>query len=103
MWSLDWSPIGNRLATASVDGTVRVWDAQTGLAVLYYPIGSPVAGLDWSPDGNRVVISYGSEMMILPIWNTTQELIDYAYECCVVRELSPEDRELYGLPPLEDE
>jgi hypothetical protein len=38
---------------------------------------------------------------MLPIWNTTQELIDYAYDCCVVRELSPEDRELYGLPPAE--
>ena len=27
-----------------------------------------------------------------------QELIDYAYECCVFRELTAEERELFGLP-----
>ena len=27
-----------------------------------------------------------------------KELIDYAYECCVFRELTAEEREVFGLP-----
>ena len=30
-------------------------------------------------------------------WRSTQELNDYAYACCVIRELTPEERELLGL------
>ena len=27
------------------------------------------------------------------------ELIDYYYECCVFLDLTPEEREIFGLPP----
>ena len=32
------------------------------------------------------------------VWQSTEELIDYAYECCVWRELTAEEREQFGLP-----
>jgi hypothetical protein len=48
------------------------------------------------------LIAYGNKVVVLPIWNSVQELIDYAHECCVVRELTPADRELYSLPPVEE-
>jgi len=35
---------------------------------------------------------------IFPAWHSAQELIDYAKECCVVRELTVEEREQFGLP-----
>ena len=51
-----YSPDGHRLATASHDKTVRIWDADTG-----QPIGQPLRGHDkhvtsvaYSPDGHRL-------------------------------------------------
>jgi hypothetical protein len=34
---------------------------------------------------------------IHPVWQTKQDLIDYAYKCCVFRDLPPDERELFGL------
>jgi WD40 repeat protein len=96
-WSLTWSPSGERIITGSSDGTARVWDAANGVQVLHYPIGSPTGYIAWSSDGKSILVPYDDKVVMLPIWQTTRELIGYAHECCVVRDLSPEDRELYGL------
>jgi WD40 repeat protein len=101
-FGLRWSPSGERLVTGSYDGTVRVWDADSGQQVLHYPIGYKINKVDWSHDGSKLLITYADSIIVLPVWQTTQELIDYAHECCVVRDLTPEDRELYGLPPEEE-
>ena len=45
-----WSPDGRRLATASTDHTVRIWDAVTGRSMTL-PHPDAVRGLAWSPDG----------------------------------------------------
>ncbi|HEY1190470.1 MAG TPA: metallophosphoesterase [Gemmata sp.] len=53
---LAWSPDGRFLATPSQDGTVRVWDAQTGqvLCTLKGHTRS-VYAVSWSPDGRFLV------------------------------------------------
>src|SRR5262249_702170 len=52
---LAFSPDGTRLATASLDGTARVWDARTGALALELKghVGA-VSGVAFSPDGTRL-------------------------------------------------
>jgi WD40 repeat protein len=53
--SVAWSPDGRRLASASLDRAVKVWDAELGLELLTlrgFP--SEVRAVAWSPDGRRL-------------------------------------------------
>jgi hypothetical protein len=52
----------------------------------------------WSPDGTRLVgASLLKSVEIHRVWQSTQELIDYAKECCVIRELTEAERTQFGL------
>ena len=64
-----FSPDGHRLATASKDGTVRVWNPDTG-----QPVGAPltghtstVSGVAFSPDGHRLATA--SYDRTVRLWN----------------------------------
>jgi WD40 repeat protein len=56
-------PDGTRVATASGDGTAKVWNVSTGSArseqplTLYNPGGVQVTGVAFSPDGKRLAAS----------------------------------------------
>ncbi len=68
--SVSWSPDGARIASASDDGTVQVWDALTGAApYTYRGHSSPVMAVAWSPDGT--MIASGSQDNTLQVWNPT--------------------------------
>lgn len=96
----DWSPNGQRVVTSSNDGTVRVWESSTGdeLLTLSVPI---VYGMGawWSPDGNHIA-TVGTETLISVwnVWQSKEELIAYAKDCCVIRELTQDERQQFGLP-----
>jgi len=84
-----WSPDGSRIASASDDGTVQIWEAKSGKHLLTYNgNGAPVWEVAWSPDGKRLVSGTGAAGSSGPVtsnnsvkvWNaaTGQTLITYA-------------------------
>ena len=84
------------------DAMATVWDIAAGTEVLNYEVGGYVSPA-YSPDGTRVLIGNTEgdwgKLQVFPVWDTLEVLIDYAKECCVVRELTPGEREVFGLPP----
>ncbi len=73
-----------RLATASRDQTIRIWDvaARKQVALLQMP-GTPVVRLAFSPDGSRIVAGQDSVVAVLEIqsgkvlWSTNSPRMDY--------------------------
>ncbi|HET9765456.1 MAG TPA: TIR domain-containing protein, partial [Thermoanaerobaculia bacterium] len=64
-----YSPDGRRVVAGGADGTLRIWDAESG-----QPIGAPLVGhqkpvssVAYSPDGRRIVS--GSDDSTLRIWD----------------------------------
>ncbi len=65
-----WSPDSRRIASASSDNTLHVWDATTGDHVLKYNghrVGSSVNGVSWSPDGAHIA-SAGDDQTV-QLWD----------------------------------
>jgi len=62
-----WSPSGDRAATASFDGIVRVWNGRTGREVHCLTHGGAVRGVCFTPDEKRVVT--GDENGTVRIWD----------------------------------
>jgi len=63
-----WSPDGKRIASASDDTTVQVWNAGDGSSVLtYHGHAYAVNAVAWSPDGKR--IASASSDTTVQVWN----------------------------------
>ncbi|GAA0593826.1 NACHT and WD repeat domain-containing protein [Actinomadura livida] len=66
VWSVAWSPDGSRLATASADHSVRVWEDGAEVAVLRGHE-AMVSAVAWSPDGSR--LASASDDGTVRIWD----------------------------------
>src|SRR5260370_38544222 len=67
--SVAWSPDGKRIATASTDRTVHVWDAATGKSIFTHAghASGPVNAVAWSPDV-KFIVSAGDDKTV-QIWD----------------------------------
>jgi len=62
-----WSPDGKKIASASADKTVHIWNATSkNPTFIYRNHTKPVSSVDWSPDGSRIVS--GSWDTTVQVW-----------------------------------
>jgi WD40 repeat protein/serine/threonine protein kinase len=89
--SVAYSPDGKRLASASYgEGTMKVWDAQTGQELL--SLKGSYIGVGFSPDGKRLASIDGNQVKVLDA-QTGQELLTIKQSVnCVV--FSPDGKRL---------
>ncbi|GJM21981.1 MAG: hypothetical protein DHS20C15_18960 [Planctomycetota bacterium] len=64
---LAFHPSGERLASASSDGSVRIWSVPEGNALLSLEAGAPADALAFSTDGARLHVAAGSRILT---WET---------------------------------
>ena len=71
VYGVTWSRDGARLATASRDGTIKVWDAASGrerLTLRGQAGEGDEYGVAWSPDGKR--LATGTQDGLVKVWDT---------------------------------
>jgi WD40 repeat protein/tRNA A-37 threonylcarbamoyl transferase component Bud32 len=67
-----FSPDGRKLATSSLDGTARLWDASTGELLTTYRPGFPVARVAFSPNGKALAVAAGGSVHCVDAANGKQ-------------------------------
>jgi WD40 repeat protein len=68
-WAVAFSPDGARLATASSDKTVRLWDPANGQEIIRMPHDDTVTMIAFSPDGTALITATAKRMVRL--WDPT--------------------------------
>jgi WD40 repeat protein len=101
VWSAVFSPDGTQVATASADGTAKIWDAVTGKELLTITTYGTVWYAAFSPDG-KILATAGRDG-IAHLWDTTngQKLFDLSghHEGVFHIEFSPDGTHLATVSP----
>jgi len=98
-FAVAWSPDGELLVSSDTSGQIKVWNASDGQEVMGLAAEDQVFSLHWSPDGTTISAAGGHCIpIIFRVWSTTEDLIAYVKAKLVWRELTPAERQQFGLP-----
>lgn len=65
VWTVQFSPDGNLVASASIDGTVKIWRRENGTVMHQFVHPAGVTGLEYSEDGKFIATSsYDSKVRL---------------------------------------
>src|SRR5205823_8341995 len=67
--SVAYSPDGKRLASGSTDGTIKVWEADTGQETLAFHHPDVIMKVAFSPD--RRLLAAAASNRIVKVWDVT--------------------------------
>jgi WD40 repeat protein len=96
---LDFAPNSQRVVSIDTGRQVLIWEALTGSVVHSLRARGTPNSVAWSPDGKLVnIATVDPEPEIYQVWQSTGELITYAEQCCVNRQLGVDERQRFGLP-----
>ncbi len=74
--SISFSPDGNTLATGNGDGTVRLWDAETGALRNTLPAqGAPVRSVSFRPDGSTFASASGRTVSLWDVATSSKDAL----------------------------
>src|SRR5206468_9397446 len=91
-----FSPDGSKLLSGSEDKTAALWDVESGqLLAVYRGHTGGVSLVAFSPDGKRVATA-GAAELLARVWNLD---VVPEFDKRKPRELTPEERVRYELPP----
>ena len=85
IFDLDFSPDGTELASASRDGTAKIWDIQTGKEIYTSEKLGLMAEVDFSPDGKLLATTAPDVVLLetLQSWEVTYTTDDSLINDCV--------------------
>ncbi|ORE01013.1 WD40 repeat-like protein [Rhizopus microsporus var. microsporus] len=85
---LDWDPTHpDRLATASCDKTVRLWDQRSGKCTAVIQTAGENINICWSPDGNHIAVGDKNDTISI-IDTRTHKIIDNRKHPVEVNEIA---------------
>ena len=65
IWTVEFNPNGNWIASGSVDSTVKIWNKENGKIILVIKQPNGITSLDFSPDGNYIATaSYDAKVRL---------------------------------------